>query len=67
MAKQPGEYTGASPPLTAEQAQRLREGAASGERKSTLATEFGISRETVYADHLLATAVVAAKRSSVRQ
>jgi DNA invertase Pin-like site-specific DNA recombinase len=34
--------------LTAEQADQLRERAAAGERKSDLAKEFGISRETVY-------------------
>jgi DNA invertase Pin-like site-specific DNA recombinase len=31
-----------------DQARQLRERAAAGERKSALATEFGISRETVY-------------------
>jgi DNA invertase Pin-like site-specific DNA recombinase len=36
------------PALTAEQAHQLRERAAAGERKSPLAKEFGISRETVY-------------------
>ena len=48
-AKQRGVYTGRKPALTAEQAQQLRERAAAGEPKSTLAKEFGISRETVYA------------------
>jgi DNA invertase Pin-like site-specific DNA recombinase len=48
VAKQRGAYTGRKPALTAEQARQLRERAAAGERKSTLATEFGISRETVY-------------------
>jgi DNA invertase Pin-like site-specific DNA recombinase len=47
-AKQRGAYTGRKPALTAEQARRLRERAAAGERKSVLAKEFGISRETVY-------------------
>src|SRR6266511_348081 len=47
-AKQRGAYTGRKPALTAEQARRLRERAAAGERKSVLAREFGISRETVY-------------------
>lgn len=47
-AKQRGAYTGRKPALTAAQAQQLRERAAAGERKSMLATEFGISRETVY-------------------
>jgi DNA invertase Pin-like site-specific DNA recombinase len=44
-----GVYTGRKPALTAAQAQQLRERAAAGERKSVLAAEFGISRETVYA------------------
>jgi DNA invertase Pin-like site-specific DNA recombinase len=47
-AKQRGAYTGRKPALTAEQAHRLRERAAAGERKSVLAKEFRISRETVY-------------------
>src|SRR3954467_10411103 len=47
-AKQRGAYTGRKPALTAEQADRLRERAAAGERKSALAAAFGISRETVY-------------------
>lgn len=48
-AKQRGAYTGRKPALTAEQADQLRERVAAGERKSALAAEFGISRETVYA------------------
>lgn len=47
-AKARGAYTGRKPTLTPERAEQLRERAASGERKSVLATEFGISRETVY-------------------
>lgn len=47
-ARQRGAYTGRKPALTGEQARQLRERAAAGERKSLLATEFGISRETVY-------------------
>lgn len=47
-AKQRGAYTGRKPALTGEQAAELRERAAAGERKSALAKEFGISRETVY-------------------
>src|SRR5215216_4041890 len=47
-AKQRGVYTGRKPALTVAQAQQLRERAAAGERKSVLAKEFGISRETVY-------------------
>jgi DNA-binding CsgD family transcriptional regulator len=45
---QRGVYTGRKPALTAEQAKQLRERAAGGARKATLAKEFGISRETVY-------------------
>jgi DNA invertase Pin-like site-specific DNA recombinase len=56
MAKQRGVYTGRKPALTAEQAQQLRERAAAGERKSALAKEFGISRETVYSYLRLAAA-----------
>jgi DNA invertase Pin-like site-specific DNA recombinase len=41
-------YTGRKPALTDEQAHQLRQRAAGGERKSALAKEFGISRETVY-------------------
>ena len=48
-AKQRGAYTGRKPALTCEQADQLRQRAASGERKSALAAEYGISRETVYA------------------
>jgi DNA invertase Pin-like site-specific DNA recombinase len=48
-AKHRGAYTGRKPALTADQAHQLRERAAAGERKSALAVEFGISRETVYA------------------
>ncbi|MEV0217847.1 recombinase family protein [Micromonospora sp. NPDC050695] len=48
-AKQRGVYTGRKPALTTEQADQLRQRAAAGERKSTLAAEYGISRETVYA------------------
>ena len=47
-ARRRGVYTGRKPALTAEQAHRLSERAAAGERKSALAREFGVSRETVY-------------------
>ncbi|PPJ36554.1 transposase [Nocardia nova] len=47
-AKTRGVYTGRKPALTPEQAQQLRDRAAAGEPKSALATEFGVSRETVY-------------------
>lgn len=44
-----GVYTGRRPALSVEQSQQLRQRAAAGERKSVLAKEYGISRETVYA------------------
>lgn len=47
-AKTRGAYTGRKPALTPERARNLRERAAAGERKSALAIEFGVSRETVY-------------------
>lgn len=47
-AKQRGAYAGRKPALTPERARELCERAATGERKSLLAKEFGISRETVY-------------------
>ncbi|MEU7768628.1 recombinase family protein [Nocardia sp. NPDC049190] len=45
-----GAFTGREPTLTGEQADRLRERAAAGKRKSVLAREFGVSRETVYSN-----------------
>jgi DNA invertase Pin-like site-specific DNA recombinase len=48
-ARQPGVYTGRAPALTPEQARQLCERTAAGERKSALAKEFGVSRDTVYA------------------
>lgn len=48
VVKQRGVHTGRKPALTAEQAQQLRERVGAGEKKSALAKEFGISRETVY-------------------
>jgi DNA invertase Pin-like site-specific DNA recombinase len=47
-ARQRGAYTGRKPALTLERAPELCERAAAGERKSVLAKEFAISRETVY-------------------
>ena len=47
-ARQRGAYTGRKPALTTGQTRELRERAAAGERKSALAAEFGIRRETVY-------------------
>ncbi|QDP79855.1 recombinase family protein [Nocardia otitidiscaviarum] len=47
-ARARGVYKGRKPALAPEQARRLCERAAAGERKSFLAKEYGISRETVY-------------------
>jgi DNA invertase Pin-like site-specific DNA recombinase len=47
-AKQRGAYTGRRAALAPGQARQLCERAAAGERKSALAKEYGISRETVY-------------------
>jgi len=48
IAKQKGIYKGRKKTLSPEQAQILRQRAQAGEKKSTLAKEFGISRETLY-------------------
>jgi DNA invertase Pin-like site-specific DNA recombinase len=48
LAKKAGVYKGRKPSLTPEQAEKLRERAKSGEKKTMLAAEFGISRETLY-------------------
>ena len=47
--KIPGKYAGRKPSLTPAQASQLRERARAGEKKTSLATEYGISRETLYA------------------
>ena len=48
LAKQRGAYRGRKKALSLAQATELRQRAAAGEQKATLAREFGISRETVY-------------------
>jgi DNA invertase Pin-like site-specific DNA recombinase len=48
LAKKRGAYRGRKRSLSQEQASRLRQQAAEGVAKATLAREFGISRETVY-------------------
>lgn len=48
LAKQRGAYRGRKPTLAAEQVSELQRRAQSGEKKSQLAREFGISRETLY-------------------
>jgi DNA invertase Pin-like site-specific DNA recombinase len=48
LARKQGKYRGRKPSLTAAQAEELRQRAAAGEKKSVLAREFEISRETLY-------------------
>jgi DNA invertase Pin-like site-specific DNA recombinase len=48
LAKQRGAYRGRKKALSPEQAAELRQRAGVGEQKTTLAREFGISRETLY-------------------
>jgi DNA invertase Pin-like site-specific DNA recombinase len=48
LAKQRGAYRGRKKALTADRATELRNRAAAGEQKATLAREFRISRETLY-------------------
>jgi DNA invertase Pin-like site-specific DNA recombinase len=49
IAKAKGLYKGGKPKLAPAQAEQIRNRAKAGENKSTLAREFGISRETLYA------------------
>lgn len=48
IARKAGVYKGRKPSLTSERVHLLKERVASGEKKSALAREFGISRETLY-------------------
>lgn len=48
LAKKAGVYKGRKPSLTLERIAQLRARVAAGERKASLAREFGISRETLY-------------------
>ncbi|MBV5347054.1 recombinase family protein [bacterium] len=49
IAKGEGKYKGRKPSLTIDRIVELRQRADGGEKKTSLAREFGISRETVYA------------------
>lgn len=49
IAKSEGKYKGRKPSLTADRIVELRHRAAGGAKKTALAREFGVSRETVYA------------------
>ena len=48
LAKKRGAYRGRKKALSPEQVANLRQRAAAGDQKATLAREFGISRETLY-------------------
>jgi len=48
LAKHRGAYRGRKKALTSERVTAMRQRAADGEQKATLAREFGISRETLY-------------------
>jgi DNA invertase Pin-like site-specific DNA recombinase len=48
IAKGQGKYRGRKPSLTVERVLELQRRAGAGERKTNLAREFGVSRETVY-------------------
>ena len=48
LARQRGAYRGRARALNTEQATQLRQQAAAGTPKATLAWKYGISRETVY-------------------
>ena len=48
LAKQRGAYRGRKPALSAVQRAELRRRIATGEQKTWVAREFGISRETLY-------------------
>ncbi|WP_131795800.1 recombinase family protein [Fluoribacter gormanii] len=48
IAKQKGKYRGRKPSLNQEQVTTLKQRALSGEQKTKLAKDFGISRETLY-------------------
>ena len=48
IAKGEGKYKGRKPSLSADRVQELQRRAGTGEKKTALAREFGVSRETVY-------------------
>ena len=50
IAKTQGVYKGRKPSLTPDRIEELRRRAAAGEKKTVLAREFGISRQTLYAN-----------------
>jgi len=48
LARKKGLYKGRKKALSPEKAEEIRRRAASGEKKTVLAKEFGISKETLY-------------------
>jgi DNA invertase Pin-like site-specific DNA recombinase len=48
VAKAAGAYKGRKPSLTQDKIEELKRRALAGEKKTVLAKEFGVSRETVY-------------------
>jgi DNA invertase Pin-like site-specific DNA recombinase len=48
LAKKAGVYKGRKPALTAEQVKEIRRRVGAGERKTGLAAEYGVSRQTLY-------------------
>lgn len=48
IAKAEGKYNGRKPSLNVDQVRQIRERASSGEKKTSLAREFGVSRKTIY-------------------
>jgi DNA invertase Pin-like site-specific DNA recombinase len=49
VAKAAGAYKGRKPSLTQDKIEEMKRRALAGEKKTVLAKEFGVSRETVYA------------------
>jgi DNA invertase Pin-like site-specific DNA recombinase len=47
-AKQAGKYTGRKSTMQTAQVRAIRDRVAAGENKSTLAREFGVTRQTIY-------------------
>jgi DNA invertase Pin-like site-specific DNA recombinase len=63
IAKAAGIYKGRKPSMTPERVSELRSRAANGEKRTALASEFGISRQTLYA-HLNQQTIASCDRKS---
>ena len=64
LAKKAGVYKGRKPSLTAIQVIEIRKRVAVGEKKARLATEFGVSRQTLYS--AMANAIMSVSQSALR-